>query len=108
MQPLQQLPLQQIEPLQPLKQLKPILKSDTRACLKYPSDLDLISLSVDICYQANLILHNQAKCKKDLAIESYIKKAIELQKILKDYENNYIDMREYNKIKKEFGLNNLD
>ena len=98
-------PLQQIEPLQPLKQLKPILKSDKRECLKYPSDMELIYLSVSICYEANLILTNQAKCKKDLCINDYIKQAIKLMAIQKNYETDTVPtIREFNKIKKKFNI----
>ena len=90
-----------IKPLKQLKRLSYTITQDRQSRV-YPSSVDLIHLSVDICYKAHLILNNQARCKKGLCIKSYIVKAIELQKILDDYENRTIDMREYNKIKREF------
>ena len=95
--------------IKPLKQLKRLTYTIThdRQSLKYPSTVELIALSTNLCYKAHLILSHEAKCKKGLCVEMYIKKAIELQKVLDDYENNFIDMREFNKIKKEFGLNRL-
>jgi len=96
--------LQQIEPLQQLPRLKYTLKSDKRECLKYPSNLELISLSVDLCYKLHLIINENEKLPKDKSKNDYISKSLELQKILDDYENSYIDMREYNKIRKEFNI----
>ena len=78
-----------------------------RQSRQYPSNIDLITLSTNLTYKAHLILNNGAKCKKGLCVESYILKAMKLQKILDDYENSFINMREFNKIKKEFGLNGL-
>ena len=37
----------------------------------------------------------------------YMKKSTELMRIFDNFENRCIDMREYRKIKKEFGLNGL-
>ena len=96
--------LEVLTSLKPLPQLKPLVCSDERACLKYPSDLELLCLSVSICHEAHLILTNQKKIKKGLRIEDYIKKTIELMAIQKDYKNGYIDIREYRKIVKDLGL----
>jgi len=97
--------LESLKKIKQLKQLKYLVKSGTRACLKYPSDLNLLTLSVDICYKAHLILTKQVKIKEGVKIEDYIKKTIELLAIQKDYKNSFIDMREYRKIVKDFGLN---
>jgi len=96
-----------IKSLKQLTRLTYVITHDKQSRV-YPSTVELIALSTNLCYQAHLILHDEAKCKKGLCIEMYIKKAIELQKILDNYENSYIDMREYNRIKKEFGLNRLE
>jgi len=92
--------------IKPLKQLKRLAYTITqdRQSRVYPSSMELLSLAVDLNYQAYLILNNEVKCKKGLCVKSYIVKAIEVKKILDNYEISYIDMREYNKIKKEFGL----
>ena len=95
-----------IKPLKQLKRLSYAITQD-RQSLKYPSSIELLTLATNLCYQAHLILNNEVKCKKGLCVESYIVKAIEVQKILDNYEISYIDMREFNKIKKEFGLNRL-
>lgn len=96
--------LEQLPKIEPMPQLKPLVCSDTRACLKYPNSIELVTLSVDICYQAHLILTKQAKIKEGVVIEDYIKKSMQLLKILNDFESSDIDMREYRKIVKDLGL----
>ena len=97
--------LQQIEQLKQLPQLKPLICSDKRACLKYPSDLELLCVSVSVCHEAHLILTNQKKIKKGLRIEDYIKKTIELMAIQKDYDITTIPTtREISKMMKDFNI----
>jgi len=78
-----------------------------RQSRQYPSTIDLITLSTNLTYKAHLILNNEAKCKKELSTKDYLYKAIELHKILDDYRSSFINMREFNQIKKKFGLNGL-
>ena len=92
--------------IKPLKQLPRLTYTIThdKQSRQYPSSIDLITLSSNLTYKAHLILTNQARVKKDKRIEEYMKQSIELHRVLNDYENSYIDMREYNRIKKEFGI----
>jgi len=95
-----------IKPLKQLQRLIPLITKDRR-CLSYPSNLELISLSVDLCYKLHLIINENEKLPKDKSKNNYISKSLELQKILNDYENNNIDMKEFIKIKKEFNIKRL-
>ena len=97
--------LEALTSLKPLPQLKPLICSDKRACLKYPSDLELLCVSVSICHEAHLILTNQKKIKKGLIIEDYLKKTTELMAIQKDYHATAIPtMRELNKMMNDFNI----
>ena len=100
--------LERLKPLKQLPRLEYLLSTNKRACLKYPSNIELLTLSSNLTYKAHLILTKQSKIKKGKRIEDYIKQSIQLHELLNNFANNFIDMREYNRIVKEFGLNRLN
>jgi hypothetical protein len=95
-----------LDNLKPLRRYKP-LTNIKASILNIPSEIELILLSVNLLYQSEMIMNGSSKCKKEKCINDYIYKAMSIHKILDDYQNKYLDNKEFKQIKKEFGINGL-
>lgn len=101
LQPIQN--LTKLEQLEPLSGYKPITTNKV-SVMKTPSQMELISLSSNLLYKSKLILDNEIKPKNGKDAMSYTYQAINIMKIFDDYENKFITKKEFNRIKKEFGI----
>ncbi len=95
-----------LDDLKPLRGYKPLttIKVST---LNIPSEMELILLSSNLLYQSKMIMDGTSKRTGNLSAQSCTYKAIEIMKILDDYENKHIDNKEFRDIKKQFGLSGL-
>jgi len=95
-----------LEDMKPLRGYKPltIIKA---SILKIPSTPELLLLSANLNYQAKRIIDSEINCKRGLCVDSYMYKAIDIMKIIDDYENKHISYKEMRAIKKKFGVSRL-
>lgn len=98
--------LSTLEDLKPLRGYKPLTIRRV-SIMNFPSEIELILLSTNLLYKSSQILKGNMNCKRGLKVDDYTFKAITMIKILDNYQNKYIDNKEFKSIKKEFGLNNL-
>jgi len=95
-----------LEDIKPLRGYKPLTIIKV-SILNIPSTPELLLLSANLNYQAKRILDSEINCKRGLCVDSYIYKAIDIMKIVDDYQNKYISYKEMRMIKKQFGINGL-
>jgi hypothetical protein len=95
-----------IEDIKPLRRYKPLTIRRV-TILNIPHAPELMLLSANLLYQAKRILDSEINCKRGLCVDTYIYKAIDILKIVDDYQNKYISYKEMRMIKKQFGINGL-
>jgi len=95
-----------LEHIKPLRGHKPLTIIKV-SVLNIPHTPELLLLSANLNYQAIRILDNEINCKRGLCVDNYINKAIDILKIVDDYQNKYITYKEMRMIKKQFGINGL-
>lgn len=95
-----------IDDLKPLRGHKALTMRRT-SLINIPHSPELLLLAVNLNYQAKRILNKEINCKRGLCVDSYIYKAIDILKIVQDYENKSISYKELRAIKKQFSINGL-
>jgi len=92
--------LSNLKPLQGIKQLTTI-KVSTKVA---PSEIELISLGMNLIYQSHLLNNGTLQESKNITVLKCCNEAIRVIKILDDYKNSYIDFKEFNEIRKMFKM----
>ena len=95
-----------LDDLKPLRGYKPLTTMKV-STLNIPSEMELLLLSSNLLYQSKMILDGTSKRTGNLSAQSCTYKAIQMMKIIKDYQYKHIDYKELKSIKKEFKLNSL-
>ncbi len=95
-----------IDGLKPLRGYKPITTVKVSR-LKVPSESELILLSANLLYQGSQIIRGTSHRTGNLSADRCSFKALEIMSRLDDYENKFVDMLEFKKIRKDFKLNGL-
>jgi hypothetical protein len=92
-----------INDLKPLQELKPLTTIKVSIQVA-PSEIELILLGTNLLYQSYLLNNGTLQESKDITALGCSDEAMRIVKILDDYENSYIDFREFNEINKKFKL----
>ena len=95
-----------LEDLKPIRGHKPLTIRRV-SILNIPHTPELLLLCANLNYQAKRILDSEIKCKRGLCVDNYIYKAMDILKIVDDYENRFISYKEMRAIKSQFGINGL-
>lgn len=89
--------------LKPLRELQPL--TTTKVSIQIaPSEIELISLGASLIYKSYLLNNGTLQESKDITALGCSNEAMKVIKILDDYENRYIDFKQFNEIKKKFRL----
>jgi len=92
-----------IDTLTPLKEMKSL--HSTKLLIQVaPSNIDLILLGTNLLYKSYLLSNGMLQKHNNITALQCTNEAIKIVEILRDYENKYIDFKEFKKIKKKFNL----
>jgi len=89
--------------LKPLRELQPINRIKVSIQV-VPNESDLILLGANLLYKSHLLNNGTLQESKNITALGCSDEAMKVLKILDDYENSYIDFKEFNEINKKFRI----
>ena len=98
--------IKSIEHIKPMRGYTPLTIRRV-TILNIPHTPELLLLCANLNYQAKRILDKEINCKRGLCVDHYIYKAMDILKIVDDYQNKFITYKEMRAIKSKFGINGL-